>query len=150
MDIESITDPSIVKELLEFAKDRLSLIQKHDDYRELLNLWTIILGDKQPGGKDISYIQPGALHRVIWMAKLIYAIKIFFFNKQFSLINKEKTGLLQFLLFVTQVYLKVWFQTPQAVCATRVDLQLLKDIKSNTSVNKNIFKAVFETFLRHQ
>ena len=99
------------------------MIQPRDDYRELLKLWMISLGHKQPGGKAISFIQPGALHRARWMAKLIYSIKIFLFYEQFSLTNKEKTGLLQFLLFVTQVYLKVWFQTPQAVCAQRVDLQ---------------------------
>ena len=84
------------------------------------------------------------------MAKLIYAIKIFLFYEQFSLTNKEKTGLLQLLLFVTQVYLKVWFQALQAVYAPSVDLQLLKNIKIYTLVNKTISKAFLETFLNHQ
>ena len=89
----------------------------------------IILGDKQPGGKDISFIQPGSLHRARWMAKLIYAIKIFLFYERFSL-KRKKNGLLQFLLFVTQVYFKVWFQTPQAVYEPRIDFQLLKILKA--------------------
>ena len=71
MDIENITHPSTVKQLLEFSKDCLTLMQPRDDYRELLKLWMIILEDKQPGGKDISFIQPGALYRARWMAKLI-------------------------------------------------------------------------------
>ena len=64
--------------------------------------------------------------------------------------SKEKFGLLQFLLFVTEFYLKVWFQTPQAVCAPRVVLHLLEYIKGYRSVNKNISKAFLETFLCHQ
>ena len=37
-DIENIIDPSIVEEILELAKDCLTLIQPHDDYRQLLKL----------------------------------------------------------------------------------------------------------------
>ena len=112
----------------------------------------IILGVKQHESEDISFIQPGTLHKSRWMAKLIYVKKIFHFYEQFSLTNNEKPGLLfwQLFLLVTQIYLKMWFQAPQAVCEPRVDPQLLKDIKSYTSVNKNISKVVLETFLRHQ
>ena len=63
LNTENIIDSSIVKELLEFAKDCLTSILLPDNYRELLKLWMIILGYKQPESKDISFIQPSALHR---------------------------------------------------------------------------------------
>ena len=54
-----------------------------DDYRELLELTVIVLGGVPKGG--IRFRRPGAFHRARWMAKLIYALKIFLFRCQFHL-----------------------------------------------------------------
>ena len=112
-----LINPSVVNDLIQFAEGCLNSIQPRDDYHELLQLWIVILGNVQPGGQMISFRQPGALHRARWMAKQIYAIKIYLFHEQFSLTARELKGLLDFILFIVQVYLKAWFQAPLGIQA---------------------------------
>ena len=63
-----------------FILDRLKEDQPRDDYRELLELWLIVLGEKPPRG--IKFRAPGAMHRARWMAKVLYALKIILFKDQ--------------------------------------------------------------------
>src|ERR1051325_12227312 len=139
-----------VNDLIQFAEGCLTSIQPRDDYHELLQLWIVILGNVQPGGQMISFRQPGALHRARWMAKQIYTIKIYLFHEQFSLTARELKGLLDFILFIVQVYLKAWFQAPVGIQAPRIDLQLLKDIQTYKSVYEDVATAVLEKYLNHQ
>ncbi|VVC38146.1 Hypothetical protein CINCED_3A003921 [Cinara cedri] len=54
-------------DLVKFIKDQLATYQPRDDYRELLQLSLIFLGDKT--ARCFNIRTPGALHRARWMAK---------------------------------------------------------------------------------
>jgi hypothetical protein len=79
-------------ELVLFFKHKLHVDQPRDDYRELLELSIIYLGDVPPRG--IGFMQPGALHRARWMARVIYAIQICLFQTQFKTSKREWSGLI--------------------------------------------------------
>ncbi|GBP85742.1 PiggyBac transposable element-derived protein 4 [Eumeta japonica] len=61
--------------------------QPRNDYKELLDLSCIFLGGTPPGG--IKFKAPGAAHHARWLAKAIYCLKIYMFNKQFHINQNE-------------------------------------------------------------
>jgi hypothetical protein len=57
------------EDIIEFAQMQLRNIQRHDDYRELLEITIIFLGGTPLCGAFI--MAPGGLHKARWMAKAI-------------------------------------------------------------------------------
>lgn len=116
-------------EALLFLVSQLETTQPRDDYRELLELAILFLGAEPPRGVHI--IKPGALHRARFMAKLIYAYKIFLFrHSDFKLTNREQKGLAEICIFGVQVYLKSWFLSRLPTIAPANDLRLLQTLVS--------------------
>ena len=81
------------------------------------------------------------MHQARWIAKAIYSIKIWLFCSQFKPRARESHGLLRLNIFLAKIYIKFWFQAPEASTAPRNDLQLLqllssypdRDIRADTS-----------------
>lgn len=130
--------------LIEFYSRQLEFNQPRDDYCELLQLVLVFL-DKSP--MQIKFRPPGAYHRARWMAKIIYAYKIFLFRHQFLLTKKEESGLIEFLTFTTKIYLKNWYTAENPISAPYNDLILLKELFSYQ--NKLISQNLSNVFLRH-
>lgn len=61
--------------------------QVRDDYMELIELTLTVLG--QPPS-TIHWRAPGPVHRARWMAKLIYAMKIYLFRDQRDVVKLTK------------------------------------------------------------
>lgn len=75
--------------IISFALGQMALLESdRDDYKELIELILLALGEESIGEKPITIKRPGAVHRARWMAKIIYAIKIFLFRKQFNITSK--------------------------------------------------------------
>lgn len=53
--------------------------QPRDDYKELLTISLIFLGETPPSG--IKFYEPGAVTDCRWMMKCIYAMKIYLFRQ---------------------------------------------------------------------
>lgn len=117
------------------------------DYRELLELSIIFLGDTPPRG--IHFQAPGAMHHARWMSKIIYSLKVFMFRSQFKLTSLEENGLREMCKFTVNLYLKAWFTAPLATSAPRNDLRLLNDLYQYEKQNKNISKETCKTFENH-
>jgi hypothetical protein len=150
----AMNDDSLSAELQAVRDDLISFFRQHlqdnhprDDYRELLQLAMLFLGDEQSNGIHIN--TPGAYHRAHWMAKIIYSLKIYLFRSQFKLTASELSGLKQFNMFVVRLYLKAWYTCTLPTCAPRNDLQLLKDLVAYRKVSKSIANAALQTFLCH-
>ena len=62
-------------------------------------------------------MQPGALHRARWMARVIYAIKLCLFQSQFIMTKRELAGIKRFAAFGVRVYVRSWFNAPKAAAA---------------------------------
>ena len=87
-------------------KFHVQLGQPRDDYLELLELSIIFVGGKPLRG--VSFMLPGPMSSARWMAKGIYALKMFLFRHQIEyLTEEEKDGLLQICIFIVQAYIQV-------------------------------------------
>src|SRR2546425_9478883 len=125
-------------DVIEFAMEQLTKYQPRNDYSELLELTIIFLGGTPPGGINFHY--PGAIHRARWMAKAIYALKMWLFRNEYPMHQRSMSSrgsshcqrvwihLKRVSLFVTLIYVKYWFQTPSSVAAPRNDLTLLQEL----------------------
>lgn len=133
------------EEMLGFLKAQLQTYLPRDDYKELIQLALLFLGD---GSVPFKFYKPGAYHRARWMASLIYCMKIYLLRSQFHLKARELSGLQQFNLFIVTVYLKAWFTCPSAVSAPRHDLQLLKKLLDYKRINEVVASAAIKVFMR--
>lgn len=149
-----ISDPSVAAmlepvkpELLAFIHHQLSVHQPRDDYKELLQLSLLFLGELP--SRFTSIYAPGAYHRARWMSKLIYCIKIFLFRSQFDLTPREATGLCQLNVFVVRIYLKYWYTCQVSVAAPRHDLELLKQLLRYRDTSAVIANAALKSMSNH-
>ena len=127
------TDPSVEamvstlrSDILEFARTHLEAGQPRDDYREFLELTIIFLGDVPARG--VHFQAPGAMHRARWMAKVIYAIKMWLFRGQFKMTVAEERGIRDLATFAVIVHLRAWITAPFAVEAPVKDFRLMKQL----------------------
>ena len=111
---------SFKESTIEFAMALLTQSQPRDDYRECLELTIIFLGGKPPRGVHIQ--AAGALHRARWMARILYSFKIWMYKDQLMLKSSEERGIYQFLIFVSSIYIKAWFNAPNPAEAPMNDL----------------------------
>ena len=132
-------------ELLVNFRRFLDQAQPRDDYRELLELCVIALGGVPKHG--IRFSRPGALHRARWMAKGIYAVKIFLFRRQFRLTVSEAQGIRRCALFVVRTYAAAWFRTPLAAAAPALDLAFVNALRAYP--DRELSKATLPVFGRH-
>ena len=84
------------------------LERKHprDDYKELAQLSITCLGGLV---ENTSFRRPGALHRVRWMARIIYTLKMVSLRNQLGVLvtSQEIASILQFSFLALEVYI-VW------------------------------------------
>lgn len=135
------------QDIREFVLSQLTLNHPRDDYFEFLNLVLIFLGDVPPNG--VRFRTPGALHHARWMAKALYALKMWMFRGQFKLTNREAKGLLDVCIFTVLVYVRAWFSAPLSASAPNNDLLLLKSIVDYHRINPMLSDVAYKKFSAH-
>ncbi|CAH0558598.1 unnamed protein product [Brassicogethes aeneus] len=135
------------QDILEFISLQMEEFQPRGDYKELLNLTCIFLGEILPQG--ISFKTPGAHHHARWLAKAIYCLKIFLFKKQFKLAKVESSKLTQVCIFIVDIYIKGWYSAPSSVQAPYQDFMFLKSLLDLKHINAEMSNAACTKFLRH-
>lgn len=138
---------STATEVLQFMLTLEKEQQSREDYRELLELVVIFLGDIPPRG--ISFRAPGAFHHARWMAKAIYSLKMFLFRDEFNITAEEEVGFRDICVFLVTLYIKAWNQAPIAAKAPSQDLQFLKDLYEYRKIDKNISRVILHKFCNH-
>jgi hypothetical protein len=133
-----------VRPLLDHVGNHKSL---RDDYRELLELTVIFLGQVPPQG--VRFLAPGPMHHARWMSKAIYALKVLMFRSQFKLTAREEKGLRQIAVFISPLYTRAWTLAQEVAAAPRHDLQLLKDLTTNMDVDRDVGKAALAKLQGH-
>ena len=118
-----------------------------EDYRKLLELTLILLGETPPRG--VRFRIPGAFHHARWMAKLIYVLKIFLFQSQFKLTKHESVGCLEFSLFVSLIYVKAWITCSNSCDAPFNDLSLIQSLTKYSATSKVISTTALKAIGRH-
>lgn len=89
------------------------------------------------------------MHRARWMARGIYALKIYLFRSQFSLRPREQKALKRVCLFIVKIYLDAWYSAPLAAAAPRKDFNLLKSLEEYRTVDKEIAISAKAKLMRH-
>ena len=112
-DRDLITD--IREDTSKFAVQQLESFQPCDDCKELLELVIVFLGGDPPRG--IFFMVPGAIHHARWMAKALYALKIYLFRDQFRLTSHETRRGRDICVFIVRLYVSAWFTAPDAIAA---------------------------------
>lgn len=142
---QSIKD--LKKTLLMFCINQLQQYQPRDDYKELLELTIIFLGQEPPNG--IFFKVPGPIHHARWMSKAIYSLKIYLFRNEFKLTLKENNALRDLCIFIVRIYIRQWFCAQVAALAPNMDLQFIKDLILYKDVDVQISKAALKKMCGH-
>ena len=147
-----------VDDVIKLCQDQLRQDHSRDDYRELLELAVVFLGGI-PQGRKISFRKPGAVHRARWMAKAIYALKMWMFAPQFAEYQKQRPTtsrsgkvaappkLDELCVFIVRYYIPAWFSATCSAKAPRNDLHLYKALAKET--NKAISESGLKVLKRH-
>ena len=107
-------------DMMEYLPNALQKQKPRDDYKEFLQLSSIFLGGDIP---NYNFRRPGAMHYARWMAKGIYALKVYLFRTEFRLTPTEQRQVTDIALFVSLVYIKYWNEAPLAAYAPLNDVQ---------------------------
>lgn len=121
--------------------------QPRDDYKELLQLTLLFLGETPPGG--VKFYQPGAISEARFMSKALYSLKLVMFASQVKLTAREKKGLKSFCVFVVLMYVRYWFTANRAISAPQNDLVFLQKLLLYQKVDQKVSEVAVKKFSGH-
>lgn len=134
-------------EIVLYSKNKIKEDLPRDDYRELLELIIIFLGETPSRG--IHFRQPGAYHLARWMAKAIYCLKIYLFRQQFKITQREENALKRICCFIVKCYAKAWFSATNAIEAPLNDINFLKKLVAYKIDDKLVAEIAIKKFINH-
>lgn len=118
------------------------------DYREIAELTVIVVGGVPPRG--IHWSRPGAIHQARWMARNLYAMKMFMFADQMDYEQETLAKLERLNRFLALFYTPVWMSATSAADAPVRDLQLYQDMLRYKKTDSEVAKAVLEKLENHR
>lgn len=124
--VRSVISPKERESHKQFCLSKLQAYHSRKDYKELLELSLIFIGENVPDFKQFK--QPGATSHARFMAKAIYNYKMFLFRDEFTLTARELKSVRNICIFLTKIYVQYWFGCISAIEAPRRDLQFIKDV----------------------
>lgn len=136
----------VAQDIIAFCEDRLTKAQPRSDYKEFLGLSIIFLGGKLT---NFKFARPGATSHARWMAKGIYALKIYLFRDQFIFNNDELIGIRDICIFIVNMYLDAWFQSTNGVVAPNNDLNFIKKSIAYAIIDKSLSNAALDKMRNH-
>lgn len=116
-----------------------------DDYKELLQLALIFIGDTT----NTTFRLPGPMHHARWMAKALYSLKVYIFREEFQLTAQEVTNLRDICIFIVRFYLRAWFRCTKPSEAPNCDLLFLREMSEYKRIDKKIAEGVINKIVRH-
>lgn len=140
-------NPLIAEEIKDFCFEQLAKDICRDDYKEFLELVVMFLGFDLPNGN--KFRKPGASHHARWMAKAIYALKLFMFRDQFKVSKKQLDGLRDVCIFLILLYVKAWFRSNLSIEAPNNDIQFIQASIAYSHVDQTISDIIIEKICNH-
>ena len=130
-------------------RESLASGQPRDDYKEFLQLVLIFFREATVANMPLR--KPGAYHHARWMAKAIYALKLYLLQGQLKMTRQELKGVTEICMFVALVYAKAWCRATRAEQAPRVDLEFLHDLETmlEATVITDVTKQAQAAMKRH-
>ena len=151
-------DSSFAADIEEMKNQCRSLLPKNfirGDYKELVKLVLFYLGDSSQ--ERVQFLQPGALHKARWMAKILYSIKMVMLAPKImsqlprgAVFGARQLGRLQsFVKFVVTCYVPWWLTAPVAAYAPTNDVALVARLRRYAEVDETCSDAAIKSFERH-
>ena len=142
--------------LIELEKQSEEILEKvlssdnipRADYREVAELAIIVLGKTPPRG--IHWSRPGAIHQARWMARNIYAMKMFLFSDAMNYDVVTQMKLERLNTFLALFYSPRWMNAQSAPDAPLNDLSFFKDMIRYKEVDPEIAAAVLSKLANHK
>ncbi|KAE9521581.1 hypothetical protein AGLY_018045, partial [Aphis glycines] len=153
-------------QIRDFCLQNLKKQQCRDDYKELLELTVIFLGENPPNGIFFHY--PGAFHHARRMSKAIYSFKIYMFRKQFKLNIREENALRDIYKAISNTATHkfcghLWYLAPESIAMsffdfrvpTEIKIKMIEALKSTQNNDNTINKIVLskediKTFIKKE
>ncbi len=142
-------------EIIRFARDQLAKYQPRGDYQELLELILVFMGAPP---QNFSFKKPGAVSRPRWMARAIYAIKLWLLWKEYARFQRTEAEqlqcrelmihLLRVSMFVVSHYQFLWYQCVSAPVAPRIDIGFVNGLKVYD--DREVAEVALRAFADHQ
>lgn len=137
----------VSNEIVHFCKSELQKSFKRNDYKELLELTLIYLGEHPV---NIRFRQPGSTSSVRFMSRALYVLKMQLFIGQFhECSEKDKRAIRDVSIFVVRLYTKAFTQCVDPFGAPKQDLNFLKAIQNYKSIDAAISSALLKKFGTH-
>jgi hypothetical protein len=122
---EKIISP-IRQEIVSFCLKKITEDHSRDDYKELIELVIIILGETSPRRTKIR--QPGTCHQVRWMSKCIYCLKIFLLRTELKITKTEENAIVRISAFIVKNHIKYWYTVTNVSEAPFSDINLIRTL----------------------
>lgn len=136
----------IIPTITNFCKNELKIKSVRADYEELLQLCLMFLGDRS---RCFPFRNPAGMSNARWMSKAIYCLKMYMFQSQFKLTQREKNAMKGFIIFVIRLYIKAWFTSTKAIEAPYNDMLFLKNLSEYEAIDKTISTHTVKKFCNH-
>lgn len=149
-----ISDPFINSKLAdvkdditEFCKNELKNSFERGDYKELLELTLIFLGEYP---ETVKFRRPGSASTVRFMARALYVLKMQMFIGEFrNYSTADITAIRDISIFVVRLYTKAFIPCNDPLGAPKQDLNFLKEIQKYANIDGNISSLVLKKFGTH-
>lgn len=135
-----------VEEIAEFCREELKKKQVRHDYKNFLELCLFFLGK---ASATYSFREPGPIHHARWMAKALYALKMYIFREEFRMSAKEKSAMQSFCFFIVRFYIQAWFKCASAIATPKQDHEFMKDMLVHRRIDAPIANAVIKSCCNH-
>lgn len=136
----------VIDDITDFCKNELQEDFARQDYKELLELTLIFLGTYDG---EITFHDPKAMHHARWMAKALYALKMYLFRAIYHLTKNEEEALRNFCIFIVRFYVKAWTRCANVLEAPNQDLNFLKGVRKFAETNEKMSEVVLNKFRTH-
>ncbi|KAE8738428.1 hypothetical protein FOCC_FOCC016092 [Frankliniella occidentalis] len=136
--------------ILQYALQTLEKPHVRADYRQLLELVVIFMGENPHKPKTIRFSPPIAVSSARFMARIIYCLMIHMFalSGEFPIQGHVLANIRQLNLFFVSTYMTPWYTATKPASGPRIDLQLLKDIVNYTECAQ-VKRLASEAFTKH-
>ena len=118
-----------------------------DDYRELVELGMLLLGELPPGG--MTWKKPGATHKARFCNFGIYICKALAFSDQIDIVEEDKVNLTRIVTFLCTLYIPFFVSGSIGSDAPVNDLHLFKQLAHFSLIDPELADAAKAVLLRH-
>ena len=112
---------------------------------KITELVLVLLGSEDKLPSRPRWRKPGANHRARWMAKCLYGMKMFAWQRQLGYGEETREKLRRFVQFLCIIYAPAWMTAPLTADALQNDLLLMQTLQQYERLHGAVARAYLKT-----